>query len=39
MKKILFSDFSGYEKGEFFLGALLALLGNGIFASDGELWK
>eukprot|EP00591_Stephanopyxis_turris_P015131 CAMPEP_0195538460 /NCGR_PEP_ID=MMETSP0794_2-20130614/49539_1 /TAXON_ID=515487 /ORGANISM="Stephanopyxis turris, Strain CCMP 815" /LENGTH=561 /DNA_ID=CAMNT_0040672441 /DNA_START=113 /DNA_END=1798 /DNA_ORIENTATION=+ len=39
VKHVLYDKFELYEKGDVFRNWLSDLLGNGIFAADGELWK
>ncbi|TFK23190.1 cytochrome P450 monooxygenase pc-1 [Coprinopsis marcescibilis] len=39
VKLILSTDFNNYVKGERFQFAVSALLGSGVFNSDGEMWK
>ncbi|KAJ7607751.1 cytochrome P450 [Roridomyces roridus] len=39
LKAILATDFTSFEKGEEFQSVLEPLLGTGVFASDGDLWK
>ncbi|KAL0953038.1 hypothetical protein HGRIS_007240 [Hohenbuehelia grisea] len=39
IKMILATDFNNYEKGSTFRNCLEALLGTGVFNSDGEMWK
>lgn len=39
IKAILATDFDGYVKGKQFIEDMESVLGNGIFNSDGEMWK
>ncbi|KAF9492647.1 cytochrome P450 [Pleurotus eryngii] len=39
IKIILATDFANYEKGEEFNSVVASLLGNGVFSSDGDMWK
>ncbi|KAH7338413.1 cytochrome P450 [Rhizoctonia solani] len=39
VKSILSTDFNSYEKGPDVHGKMFSVLGNGIFNSDGEVWK
>ncbi|KZS95633.1 cytochrome P450 monooxygenase pc-3 [Sistotremastrum niveocremeum HHB9708] len=39
VKTILATDFPGYEKGDQFKFNVKSVLGDGVFNSDGELWK
>ena len=39
VKHVLKENFSNYVKGDNFQDALREFLGEGIFSSDGELWK
>lgn len=39
IKIILATDFANYEKGEEFNTVVSSLLGNGVFSSDGDMWK
>ncbi|KAH9931765.1 cytochrome P450 monooxygenase pc-3 [Amylocystis lapponica] len=38
-RTILATDFNNWVKGEVFQGNLRSLLGNGVFNSDGDMWK
>lgn len=39
IKKVLSTDFDNYCKGSMFNGIMTALLGVGVFNSDGEMWQ
>ncbi|KAF5332143.1 hypothetical protein D9611_008194 [Ephemerocybe angulata] len=39
VKRLLATDFDNFVKGERFQYALSAVLGSGVFNSDGEMWK
>ncbi|KAI0809012.1 cytochrome P450 [Irpex lacteus] len=39
VKRILATDFEGFEKGPAFIKQLGTLLGTGVFNSDGDMWK
>ncbi|KIM77311.1 hypothetical protein PILCRDRAFT_825474 [Piloderma croceum F 1598] len=39
VKSILATDFDGYAKGERLTNAMSTVLGNGIFNTDGDIWK
>ncbi|KZT71411.1 cytochrome P450 [Daedalea quercina L-15889] len=39
IKTILATEFQNYEKGEMFQEQMHALLGTGVFNSDGDMWK
>ncbi|KAF7421181.1 hypothetical protein PC9H_011701 [Pleurotus ostreatus] len=39
IKIVLATDFANYEKGEEFNTVVASLLGNGVFSSDGDMWK
>jgi len=39
VKQMLALDFDSYEKGPSFRKLTFSVLGNGVFASDGELWQ
>ncbi|KAJ7327912.1 cytochrome P450 [Mycena albidolilacea] len=39
MKAILATEFNSFEKGAEFRGLMEPLLGTGVFAADGEMWK
>ncbi|KLO20137.1 cytochrome P450 monooxygenase pc-1 [Schizopora paradoxa] len=39
MKQILATEFTNWEKGDIFKSIFQPLLGNGVFNSDGEMWK
>ncbi|KAJ6553147.1 cytochrome P450 [Mycena capillaripes] len=39
IKAILATEFNGFEKGAEFRGLMEPLLGTGVFAADGDMWK
>jgi hypothetical protein len=39
IKKVLATDFENYRKGSLFNGIMEAMLGVGVFNSDGEMWQ
>ncbi|EPT04095.1 hypothetical protein FOMPIDRAFT_1022169 [Fomitopsis schrenkii] len=39
IKTVLATDFQNYEKGDLFREQMHALLGTGVFNSDGDMWK
>ena len=39
IKRILSTDFQGYEKGPELRAQMQTLLGTGVFNSDGDMWK
>lgn len=39
MKIVLATEFSGYEKGDRFKDSARSVLGEGVFNSDGDMWK
>jgi hypothetical protein len=39
IKRMLATEFDNFEKGWQFTSPMESLLGNGVFNSDGEMWK
>ncbi|KAF7323743.1 hypothetical protein MKEN_00595300 [Mycena kentingensis (nom. inval.)] len=39
MKIVLATDFANYEKGSWLRGCMSSVLGTGVFASDGDMWR